>query len=132
MFTHRFAASGNDVVQGTLRIYNPAVARPNAAESESGSDVAARKAQEAAEPPRVEIEPIGDRLLLFFSDTRCPHEVMPSHHYRYAVTTWYSCAKERVAAVQRAAAQAALGGDQQEEARLQMERDRFAAETTTK
>jgi hypothetical protein len=92
----------------------------------------ARKAKEAAEVPRAEIEPVGDRLLLFFSDTRCPHEVMPNHEYRYAITTWYSCAKERVAAVQRAAAQAAAGGDQEEEARLQRERDRFAAETTNK
>jgi hypothetical protein len=71
----------------------------------------------------------GRRLLLFFSDTRCPHEVMPSHEYRYAVTTWYSCAKERVAAVQRAAVQAEAGGDQEEEARLQRERDNFAAQT---
>jgi len=43
-----------------------------------------------------------------------------------AVTTWYSCAKERVAAVQRAAALAASGGDEAEEARLRRERDSFA------
>ena len=54
---------------------------------------------------------------------------MPSHEYRYAVTTWYSCAKERVAAVQRAAVQAEAGGDQEEEARLQRERDNFVAQT---
>ena len=110
-----------------MRIYDPVTARPG--QSEEEADV--RTAKEAAETPRAEIEPVGDRLLLFFSDTRCPHEVMPTYEYRYAVTTWYSCAKERVAAVQRAAAQAAVGGDQAEEARLQRERDRFAAETST-
>mgnify|MGYP003337307861 FL=1 len=111
--------------QGTLRIYKPVTARSN----ESEAEAEARKAKEAAEVPRAEIEPVGDRLLLFFSDTRCPHEVMPNYEYRYAVTTWYSCAKERVAAVQRAASQAATGGDRSEEARLQKERDHFAAES---
>ena len=38
----------------------------------------------------VDVEPIGDRLVLFYSDSRCPHEVMPVHcHDRYAITLWF-------------------------------------------
>jgi hypothetical protein len=88
------------------------------------------------EEPAAVVEPVGDRLLLFWSDRRCPHCVMPSHAHRYAVTTWYSCARERVAAVQRAAATAVMaagsengggGAFEAEEARLTDERDAFLA-----
>ena len=37
----------------------------------------------------VDVPPVGDRLVLFFSDTRCPHEVLEAHRARYAVTLWY-------------------------------------------
>jgi hypoxia-inducible factor (prolyl hydroxylase) len=37
----------------------------------------------------VDVPPVGDRLLLFLSDTRCPHEVLEAHSVRYAVTLWY-------------------------------------------
>ena len=36
-----------------------------------------------------DIPPLGDRLLLFFADYRVPHEVLPSHATRLAVTLWY-------------------------------------------
>ncbi|KDO20529.1 hypothetical protein SPRG_13227 [Saprolegnia parasitica CBS 223.65] len=39
--------------------------------------------------PITRISPVLDRLLLFFSDTRVPHEVLPSHAKRYALTVWY-------------------------------------------
>ncbi|XP_032219454.2 prolyl hydroxylase EGLN3 isoform X2 [Nematostella vectensis] len=43
----------------------------------------------------VEVEPVLDRLLLFWSDKRNPHEVMPAHKTRYAITLWYFDTKER-------------------------------------
>ena len=37
----------------------------------------------------VTIEPLADRLLLFYADYRVPHEVLPAHVPRLAVTLWY-------------------------------------------
>jgi hypoxia-inducible factor (prolyl hydroxylase) len=37
----------------------------------------------------IDLEPQLDRLLLFWSDHRTPHEVMPANRNRYAVTVWY-------------------------------------------
>ncbi|XP_038154529.1 prolyl hydroxylase EGLN2 [Cyprinodon tularosa] len=44
------------------------------------------------------IEPLFDRLLIFWSDRRNPHEVKPSFATRYAITVWYFDAKERLEA----------------------------------
>jgi len=53
----------------------------------------------------VDIEPVFDRVIFFWSDRRNPHEVQPAFRTRYAVTLWYFDAKER------------------EEARLRYQRD---------
>mmetsp|Transcript_4660 Transcript_4660/g.7921 ORF Transcript_4660/g.7921 Transcript_4660/m.7921 type:complete len:608 (+) Transcript_4660:131-1954(+) len=45
-----------------------------------------------------EVQPRGDRLLLLYSNERVPHEVLPTHTFRYAVTTWFMSAKERATA----------------------------------
>lgn len=44
-----------------------------------------------------EVAPLDRRLVLFWSDARAPHEVLPAHRERYAVSVWFSDA-EAVAA----------------------------------
>ncbi|XP_031566792.1 putative uncharacterized protein DDB_G0282129 [Actinia tenebrosa] len=43
----------------------------------------------------VNVEPYFDRLLLFWSDRRTPHEVTPAFKVRYAITLWYFDEQER-------------------------------------
>ncbi|KAG9342118.1 hypothetical protein JZ751_017117 [Albula glossodonta] len=47
------------------------------------------------------IEPLFDRLLIFWSDRRNPHEVKPAYAQRYAITVWYFDAKERAEAKEK-------------------------------
>lgn len=46
---------------------------------------------------QVDVAPLFNRLLCFWSDRRCPHEVMPTAkgHDRFAITIWYLDAAER-------------------------------------
>jgi SM-20-related protein len=37
----------------------------------------------------VDIAPLLGRALVFWSDGRVPHEVLPAHQPRYAVSLWY-------------------------------------------
>ena len=39
-------------------------------------------------PSVLDVEPLLDRLVLFWSDARTPHEVLPSRAQRLAVSTW--------------------------------------------
>ncbi|KAF3847701.1 hypothetical protein F7725_020729 [Dissostichus mawsoni] len=47
------------------------------------------------------IKPLFDRLLIFWSDRRNPHEVKPAYATRYAITVWYFDAKERAEAKEK-------------------------------
>ncbi|KAL2082866.1 hypothetical protein ACEWY4_020639 [Coilia grayii] len=49
----------------------------------------------------IDIEPKFDRLLLFWSDRRNPHEVQPAHATRYAITVWYFDREERARAKEK-------------------------------
>ena len=39
--------------------------------------------------PLCDVAPRADRLILFYADYRVPHEVLPAHVPRYAITLWY-------------------------------------------
>eukprot|EP00941_MAST-03F_sp_MAST-3F-sp1_P003736 g3736.t1 len=52
---------------------------------------------------RVELPPLGGRLVLFWADFRVPHEVLPANFKRYAVTLWFFDAEERRRALLAAA-----------------------------
>lgn len=39
---------------------------------------------------RADVLPLWNRLLLFWANEDCPHEVLATHRDRYAMTTWYS------------------------------------------
>ena len=43
----------------------------------------------------IQIAPTSNRLVLFWSDRRCPHEVLPTKILRFAVTLWFIDSKEK-------------------------------------
>lgn len=47
------------------------------------------------EDGNIDVEPVLNRLLLFWSDERNPHEVLPAYCTRYAITIWYFDAEQR-------------------------------------
>lgn len=77
------------------------------------------------EAPRAVVEPLADRLLLFFADHRCPHEVMPARAERYAITTWFFDGDEHARA--RAGGMAADEVSAEEARAIEREIARFEA-----
>lgn len=72
---------------GELRIWPPVAALEKLGATES--------------QPLADVQPLADRVVLFFSDSRVPHEVLPSYAERFALTVWYYDDIERRAAQQR-------------------------------
>eukprot|EP00943_MAST-04B_sp_MAST-4B-sp1_P010000 g10000.t1 len=48
---------------------------------------------------KAEVAPVAGRILLFWSDFRVPHEVLPTYKERFAVTLWYFDKIERARAI---------------------------------
>ena len=59
------------------------------------SEVNGGKLRIYRETSHVDVEPILNRLLMFWSDGRNPHEVLPAYCTRYAITIWYFDAEQR-------------------------------------
>jgi len=53
----------------------------------------------------IQIDPVFDRVVFFWSDARNPHEVLPANKPRFAVTVWYLDAKEKQEHQQRTKAE---------------------------
>jgi len=76
---------------------------------------------------RAEIEPVPGRVVLFWSDFRVPHEVLPAHKERFAITTWYFDKVERARALAAGVtdtedgARMGTGTDEKEYERIQKE-----------
>jgi len=68
-------------------------------ESDGGElRILGRDGESGREAPLLDVAPKLDRLLVFFSDGRVPHEVLPSFAPRYAATVWLLSASELQAA----------------------------------
>ncbi|KAL1515808.1 hypothetical protein AB1Y20_002424 [Prymnesium parvum] len=52
-------------------------------------------------PPVADVQPLLDRLIMFYADYRVPHEVLPAHADRLAITVWYFDREEYAGARER-------------------------------
>ena len=57
-----------------------------------------------------DVAPLCNRLVLFWSDARVPHEVLPTHAMRYAVSVWYHDAQTMAPTPTPTLAAAGAGG----------------------
>ena len=67
---------------GKLRIYLGEARASPAPASRASTWTATRQRTE-------EVAPVDNRLVVFWSDARVPHEVLATHQPRYAVSVWY-------------------------------------------
>jgi hypothetical protein len=82
-------------------------------------------------PAFVDIPPIGGTMVVFYSDSRVPHEVLPACKPRFAITHWFYDTLERREAELRTG-QGFAADLQVEEARLKAEIAKFEARTHAK
>jgi len=76
---------------GSLRIYRPPLLAVNE-DTQRVPFLADTKMTDEVGEVLVDVAPIAGRLVLFFSDLRCPHEVLPvlkPRRERYSMITWY-------------------------------------------
>ena len=77
------------------------------------------------QPAVADVQPLFDRLLLFFADYRVPHEVLAAHADRLAITLWYFDKAEYTRARERG--EAADFTDQSEAKTIEEEIAKFEA-----
>ena len=73
-------------------------------------------------PALCDVAPLSDRLVLFYSDYRVPHEVLPAHRDRLAVTVWCVVRGAETSGrreCERASARPSEGAEAQPDARSQ-------------
>ena len=58
-------------------------------EEAHGGALRVLRMRDGAERPLADVLPRWDRVCVFWSDVRTPHEVLPAHAERYAATVWY-------------------------------------------
>ena len=86
---------------GQLRVYATGDGSDPAAVPDGGGGAPRTRARYGADglPLKARnVAPTAGRLALFFADS-APHEVLPAHANRHAVTVWYYDADERKSAV---------------------------------
>jgi|EP00908_Phaeocystis_cordata_P014867 hypoxia-inducible factor (prolyl hydroxylase) len=54
-----------------------------------------------SKPAVADVAPLLDRLIIFYADYRVPHEVLPAHAERFAITLWYFDGEERARALEK-------------------------------
>mmetsp|Transcript_29154 Transcript_29154/g.78231 ORF Transcript_29154/g.78231 Transcript_29154/m.78231 type:complete len:300 (-) Transcript_29154:195-1094(-) len=69
---------------GCLRLY-----REESRVSDEGGGGSGNEPDDMTDDPVLDVAPLGDRLVIFFSDLRSPHEVLKANAPRYAITLWY-------------------------------------------
>ena len=81
-------------------------------------------------PPLCDVAPLADRLVLFYADYRVPHEVLPAHGERLAITAWYFDREEYSKARARGASADQVDSRETEAIEAEIERfqERFGAD----
>ena len=80
-------------------------------QSTTSKSAASKSTTTAATNGVIDMDPIGDRVVVFWSDARTPHEVLPAKTHRFALSIWFSCSTERPLNTDAAPAEAAAAAE---------------------